>query len=424
MTNFPANKRHSRFPNGIILSIVARIRVLIFLTTLLVVGTIGTFVFLYAKGYRFDNKSFRLSPNGLLVVKSDPTGASVYVNGDLKTATDATISLAPDTYDVVVRKDGYFPWEKRLNIEKEVVTEAGVSLFKSVPSLSAVSLWGALNPVISSDFTKISYVVPPSNSHDEEKTGLWVLDTLNLPIGFPRDPRRITDGDLTQASYEFSPDGRQILLTTRTGVFLLEISSFTPQNQRVNVASRKTQILSTWEQEKTAKLSSKMRGLHPELVDLLTRKSRGVIFSPDDTMILFTASASATLSEGLVKPLPGVSTQKQERNIKPGQTYVYDIKEDRNFLIDQGGDMLQIGNLNILNSQRRLSWFPTSRHLVLSEESTVTIMDYDGTNRQKVYTGSYLSPHAYPFASNQRLLILTNLGAGDSLPNLYSLSIK
>jgi hypothetical protein len=51
-------------------------------------------------------------------------------------------------------------------------------------------------------------------------------------------------------------------------------------------------------------------------------------------------------------------------------------------------------------------------------------MDYDGTNRQEVYSGSYIAPHAFPTVNKERLLILTNLGADSVLPNLYSLSLK
>jgi hypothetical protein len=51
-------------------------------------------------------------------------------------------------------------------------------------------------------------------------------------------------------------------------------------------------------------------------------------------------------------------------------------------------------------------------------------MDYDGSNRQTVYTGSFITPFAFPFASADRLLILTNLGADSSLPNLYTVTIK
>ena len=388
---------------------MTKLRLLIFLLTLIVVGTLGTFTVFYARGYRFNWQQFKFSPNGLFVAKSEPTGAQIFINGDLKTATDATVSLSPGTYDVTVRKDGYIAWEKRLQIEKEVVTVATINLFRIAPSLTAVTFDGALSPAASEDYSKIAFAVP-SKSPGDTKAGLWIVDTADLPLGFTRDPRRITDGDLSASTWEFSPDGRQILLTTASGVYLLDAGTFTPQNQRVNISSRKETTLASWGQERQTKLSAQIRNLPEQVADVLERKASRVLFSPDDTKILYTASGSATLGENLIKPLPGSSTQRQERTIEEGKTYVYDTKEDRNFLVVDTGATLR--------------WFPTSRHLVYPEEGKVTIMEYDGTNRQAVYTGSYTQPDAFPYVNTSKLLILTNLGAGISPSNLYSLSLK
>lgn len=404
---------------------MTRLRVFLALLTVVVVGILATLVTLYARGYRFDKKSLSFRPSGLLVLKSDPEGASVYINGELVTATDNTISLSPGAYDVSIRKEGYLPWEKRLIVEKEVVTEANTSLFRAVPSLSAVTFSSVVNPVLASDGSKIAYLVLPVNGITSEASGLWVLETVNLPVGFAKEPRKVTDGDLTDATYIFSPDGRQILLTVKTGVFLLDSGTLTPQSKRVNIASRKDIVLADWEKQKQVRLQAQLKPLPDELEDILTRKASAVLFSPDETKILYTASGAASIKEGLIRPLPGSSTQKEERDIKMGRTYAYDIKEDRNFLIDDGAEPL-IVNQQVFpeGTLRRISWFPTSKHLVLAEGNKINIMDYDGTNRQEVYTGSYVAPHAYPFASTARLLILTNLGATDSLPNLYSISLK
>lgn len=403
---------------------MTRLRVLLTIVTIFVVGGLGTLVSLYARGYRFDRDTLRFQPSGLLVIKSEPDGAQVFLNGELKIATNATISLPPDTYDVEVRKEGYLSWRKRLTIEKEEVTEATANLFRAVPSLSAVTFSAVLNPVISDDLTKIAYEVAPTSNGNQDAIGLWVIETVNLPLGFSRDPRRVADGSLADSSWQWSPDGRQILLTSPRGVFLLDAGSFTPQTQRVNISSRKEEVLAEWEEERKLKKEAQIRNLKPPLDEIMTRRVSLMLFSPDENMILYTASSSANLPENIIKPIPGASTQKQERNIKPGKTYVYDIKEDRNFLIDDDSAFLAIGSGQGEEIKRRITWFPTSRQLVLSETDRVVIMDYDGTNRQVVYSGSYISPHAYPSASTDRLLVLTNLGANSTLPNIYSLSIK
>lgn len=378
-----------------------KIRIFLILLTLIIVSSVGLITSYYARGYQFDFKTLQFLPNGILVLKSDPTGAEIYINGNLKGATDTTLSLTPATYDVTLKKDAYFSWSKRMVIDKEIVTQAQVSLFRSAPSLTAITFTGSLAPIASDDYTRIAYGTD---------SGLYTLETFNLPIGFSKDPRQITDADLTGASWQFSPSGRQIMLTTKNSVFLLDTSTFTPQAKMVNIASQKDATLLAWTKERQTKIAASLSALPIQIADELSRKTATITFSPDETKILYTASNAGTLNEGLVPPLPGSSTQKQNRTITPGNTYVYDIKEDRNFLVSN-------------DSNQKLSWFPNSKNLVLAENGKVVIMDYDGTNPQAVYSGSYIAPYAFPFGSTEKILILTNLGGANS-PNLYSLSLK
>lgn len=380
---------------------MTKIRVLILLTTLTVVGVLGYFISLTARGYRFDTKTFKFSPNGILVAKSEPDGASIYINGDLSGATNSNISLTPGSYDVNISLTGYTSWNKRLTIQKEEVTQVTAQLFKLAPSLSPITFDGATNPVISPDYSKIAY----TNSE-----GLWIMEVSTLPIGFRNDPKKITEGNMELTSYTFSPDSRQIMLQTQGGIYLLDTSNFTSQAQLVNVSSQRQEILAKWEAEKQKRQESQFKLLPVEVVEILQKKASSFTFSPDNNMVLYTANAKATLPENLIKQLPGSSTQKQVRDIKEGQTYVYDIKEDRNFLVDE--------------SQNSLYWLPTSRYLIVSEKDTIYIMDHDGTNKQAVFSGDYISPFAYPFVTTSELLILTNLGSNSATPNLYSLTIK
>jgi len=404
---------------------MTKIRVLLFVLTLFVVGILGYFAILFAKGYRLNTKTFKFQPKGILVVKSDPTGAQIFIDGNLKGASDSNFSLPPGIYDIDVKKDGYIPWYKRLTIEKESVTEANVSLYRQVPSFTPITISGANIPVASANFERLAYSIFPEteNGGNQEKVGLWVMETINFPFGFSKDSKRVTDGDLNGSIWEFSPDGREILLTTPSGIYLLDSGVFTPQSQRINVASKKDAIFASWKKERDDRLNAQIRNLPDELIDILQRRVSAILFSPDDSKIAYTASSSASLSQNLIKPLPGSSTQKEDRDIKIDHTYVYDIKEDRNFLIDTGVEQLLLGNLYKPNINRRLFWLSNSRNLVLAQEGKISIVDYDGTNRQLVYSGSYVSPDAYPYTNSSSLLILTSLGAA-STPNLYSLNLK
>jgi len=389
---------------------MAKTRVILSFLTLLVVGFFGLLAIFYARGYRVDSKTFRILPKGILVVKTDPTGAQIFLDGKLSGASDSNFSLLPGTYDVAIKKDGFIPWSKRLTIEKETVTQVDINLFKTTPSFSPITTSGAFGPAASPNFSQIAFAVLPGPDVDTDKIGLWLIDNINFPLGFGRDPKRITDGDLTGASWQFSPDGRQILFTTTSGSFLLESGGFTPQAQWINIASKKKVTLASWQTEKQTKLAGQIKNLAPEIADILQRKASFISFSLDESRVLYTASASATLPDNLIKALPGASTQPQDRDIVIDRTYVYDIKEDRNFLISDWPLV-------------RIFWLENN-NLVAVEEDKLTILDYDGTNRQNVFSGQFIAPFVFPYLNASKLLILTNLGAISQHPNLYSLSIK
>lgn len=388
-----------------------RLRVLVFLSTIVVVGLVGLIVILYARGYRLQNdkENITIGPTGLLVANSDPEAAQVFVDGELRTATDNSISLAPGTYKISIKKEGYLPWEKNVTIQKEAVTQVDAFLVSAAPSLTALTFSGAINPIVSEDFTKIAYVVPPA-SDNVERAGLWIIETINLPLGFNRDPHRITDGDLTEAKYEFSPDAREILLTTQTGAYILDISEFTAQASRVNIASQLLSTLKEWEDIRSTRAKAKIAPLPDEIESVFAASAKDQIFSPDGNRILYTATDSASIPEDIVRQLPGSSTQKEERQISSGKKYVYDIREDRNFAV--------------ASEEELTYWIPNSLNLVIPEENQIMILDYDGTNKKAVFSGNYVYPIAYPSNNVNRLLLLTNFGSSDSLTNLYWLSLN
>lgn len=416
------------------------VRIFAFLLAVSFIAVAGFIVSLFARGYRLDTKNLGIRPSGILVATSVPQGAQILINGDLESATNTTLYLPPDSYDIEIKKESFLAWKKRITIKKEEVTKADALLFPAVPSLSALTSTGVIKPILSPDGTKIAYGVPGDKSEKEQKTGIWVMELADLPIGFSREPKQVTDVAPENAAWGFSPDSREILLTTPNGNFIISSGSMTPQTQLVNLPADKLKIrFDQWKKEEDKRLRGKLEKLPKEMQDILARKTKALEFSPDENKVLYTASGSAQIPDNLIPPLPGSSTQQQERNIKDGKTYVYDIKEDRNFFITDLFGMEEQKNQKtekqefpgssiskFLSSQgSALRWFPTSNHLVLAEPNKITIMDYDGTNRQVVWATPYEAPYVIPSPNTQQLLILTSLGAGNGMAsNLYALRLR
>src|ERR1035437_8020789 len=121
----------------------------------LVIGTVIAVLFGRGYGLNLNGNGPILSGTGLLVATSSPDGAQVIINGHLTTATDNTINLAPGDYNVKIFKEGYFPWEKKITVKKEVVSKADALLFPTAPQLASITNVGILNPVIDPSLTKI-----------------------------------------------------------------------------------------------------------------------------------------------------------------------------------------------------------------------------------------------------------------------------
>ncbi len=109
-----------------------RIGILIGFIALFLITT--PLVIIYTAGYRWNEKKFRLEKVGIIYLRSKPSGADIFLNGELRDEnTPARLrNLLPDTYEVKVAKLGYAPWFKRLPVESAKATFAeGVILWKN-----------------------------------------------------------------------------------------------------------------------------------------------------------------------------------------------------------------------------------------------------------------------------------------------------
>ncbi|MBP9687312.1 PEGA domain-containing protein [Candidatus Woesebacteria bacterium] len=390
---------------------MTKIRILVMLLTVVVVGVFGSVAIFYARGFRLERESqnITISPKGLLVVNSEPTGAQIFIDDKLTSATNSTLTVTPGEHTIVVKKEGYLDWKKVSNIGSDAVTVVNAFMLPSAPSLTAFTTSGAISPSVNEDQTKIIYIVPTKESADT-KSGMWLAETTNLPLGFSRDPRQVSDMTPTDSQIEWSPDSREILLTTQKVTYRLNLNQFTTAKQATIVTATKDAIRAEWKTKRTDKLTAKLSALPDQIRDVFLQKVKTVTFSPDENRILYVASGSATIPEGLVNALPGSSTQKETRKLTDGISYVYDIKEDKNF---------EVGAKNEI-----IYWIPNSLNLLIPQKDAISVVDYDGTNRNVIYSGNYIFPYAYPSTSTNRVLILTNFGAEKSTPNLYWLGIK
>lgn len=417
----------------------------------------------FGRGYRLDVTKKSLNPTGLLVATSDPTGAQILVDGEVKTATNATVNLAPDWYTVRIVKEGYKSYEKRIRVQGEIVSRADAYLFPISPSLSGLTTFGVTSPVLSPDGAKLAYVVPERLASDESlinRSGVWVLDLADKPLGLNRDARQLVKADsipwkISQSRLLWSPDSKEILLIqnksnditdlvpanlSNVPMYLLpadQLSEFPKQLIMVDL------LFEQWDELRSLRSREKLAGLPEPLVTAIGNSMKIISFSPDEKKFLYEATASATLANILKTPPIGANPTEQTRELIAGKVYVYDIKEDRNYLVKDIPTIAiptptkpaanrstrptpkPTANVQRPTTITPVQWLPTSRHLLLVSQDKIEIMEYDSGNRQTIYAGPFWDHFVVPWTSTNKLVILTTLNpAADASLNLYTINLR
>lgn len=398
-------------------------KITIYISTFLflVLTTLG-FIF-YGKGYifNFEKGKIEISVNGLLAATSEPDGAGIYINNHLTSATNNAISLSPGEYHVKIVKDGYFPWKKKIKIEKEVVTTAYALLFPSAPKLENITDTGVDNPAIDPNGTKIAYTI--SSFDSPRKNGIYILDMSLRPIlTLKSASSQIADDTIdrfSQSSLSWSPDSRELLATisgeTNSNTTYLLKTNFNTNPQDVTETLEEIRV--SWEKDKSALEKSQIFGLDPKLKSLISEVFNILAWSPDETKILYIATQSANLPLIINPRLIGANSTPEERGVKKDSVYVYDLKEDKNFRIDIVPTVRDQGSLP-------LSWFTDSKHLIHVNDKKIYIMEYDGQNKTTIYAGPFIDDYVFVWPDGSKLVMLTNLGNSNISPNLYTIGLK
>jgi len=104
-------------------------------------------VIFYSQGYRFDFANKKIVQTGGLYFKAAPRSAQIYINGKFKDTTSIFTSsslvenLMPKTYAVEITKEGYYSWQKTLEVKEKQVTEAkNITLIPKIPDLAKLNI--------------------------------------------------------------------------------------------------------------------------------------------------------------------------------------------------------------------------------------------------------------------------------------------
>lgn len=403
-------------------------RIFISLLSISFIILMAIVVISYGRGYRFDPKEKSLKSTGILSVSSYPEKSSIFLDGKLVSATNASLNLSPNWYDIKISKEGYQSWQKRIRVQGEVVTQVDALLVPNNPSLRALTMTGVTMPVLSPSLTRVAYFV----LDEEEETSaapsssLWILELKAGTLGSKPEPKKIyslTSSDYQNTEIFWSPDEKEIILT-----FLnpkLKVNNITsavrlnldnPNTNTQIAVSSVNDSLTQYQIERRKRKDLLFSSLSSELTELLSKATDKLSFAPDESKILYLATQSATIPQIINPPLIGTNPTEEKRNIETDKYYVYDLKEDKNFYIGERPKPPQPENTPI--------WYTDSKHLVMIDKDSISIVDYDGTNKRSVYSGPFTDNIVYPWGSGGKIVILTNFNKVGTIPNLYEVDLR
>ena len=395
---------------------IIRNGIILIFFTLILVATIA-----YARGYRLDIQRGTMTSTGIMAISSNPQTAQVYVNGVLKGVTDLHLTLPHGKYSLEVKKEGYTTWKREVVLKGELVVTADATLFPLNASLTPLTTIG-ISKVISIDKTDKALLFVENG--DVEKDGIYVFDQTKRTFSlFP--PLKLLvnkklfpeDISLKNVSVLFSPDFKQGIVIFKRGEDSISylISLEDENTQLFEVTSSQTSLENAWDSERALETARLLEIFPKEFAKIASDSFHIISLAPDKSKILYEAKQQITLPYVIVPRLVAANQTPEERSIRLGDLYVYDRKEDRNYRIslsDASEKMREAGD-------SVLAWFFDSRHLVEHEGDKISIVEFDDTSKQIIYSG----PHEGSFfdvTSDGKLLILANLNPQfNKTPDIY-----
>ncbi|MCX7956205.1 MAG: PEGA domain-containing protein [Patescibacteria group bacterium] len=365
-------------------------------------------VIFYARGYRPDFKNKSFVSTGIITASSYPKTAKIYLNGEFKGLTDINLTLKPGKYFVEIKKDGFTSWNKNIILKGELVVSIDALLFPLNPSLSPLTNLGIIRAIPLEDNNRILVF---------SKTGIYIFESSKNVLSFFAPLKTIAKAELFPENTDWekievfiSPDLKQAIV----GNYLLSLEEENQSLFDVSASLSKENLISAWEEKRKTNNLKILETYPKEFFKIASDSFKIISFSPNDNKILYQSLKNVNLPIIINPPLIGTNQTPETRNLKKNHIYVYDKKEDKNYLISSQQS----------TSNQQISWYFDSKHLVINENKKIIVADYDYQNKQVVYSGPFEKDFFMPTLDG-KIIILANLNPeANEYQDLYLVGIR
>ncbi len=191
---------------------------------------------LYSLGYRF-TESYSIGKMGTLLIQTPLTQTVVIIDKAEKIVTttsnqNVAIKLSPRTHEVLIAREGYFPWVQDVSIPSggnATVTPLFVSQNPSGQIITQVDpeYWDIRNKVE-------SHILPTKEASLvslDTTTRLWVTDNAIMFQVGTSTPRAIIQPDTIVKNVAFYKDRSDaVIFSTANGIYVIEREGHGTQN--------------------------------------------------------------------------------------------------------------------------------------------------------------------------------------------------
>jgi len=370
-------------------------------------------VIAYGRGYRWNLKNKSLTSTGILSVNSNPNAAKIYLNGQLKGVTDTNLTLPPDTYKIEIKKDGYTGWTKTVKLQGELVYIVDTQLFPLNPSLSPLTNLGIVSAV---PVDQTERIIIFSDNNDLLKDGIYLFEASKRPLSLLPPLKLLVlkkdlsnpDVDFKNPSVYFSSDYKEAIVDFASGqAYLLSLDN--DNKNLFEVSTSKETLIAAWDEERNKEVQKILEAFPEDFAKIASDSFKIVSFSPDKNKVFYQSTIKEQLPLIINPSLISGNQTKESRDLIKNYYYVYDKKEDKNY---------EIQNLNFPQ------WYSDSAHLVFAENKKISVIDYDNTNKQTIYSGPFEGSF-FINTSDGKIVTLSNLNPeNNQFPDLYLVGVR
>lgn len=400
---------------------IVRKRLILYIIAFVLLVITAAIVIYTAQGYFFDFKTGKIKKQGIIVIRSIPKNANVYLDGKFKkNKTQYSIPLFPGAYEVKVKNEKYSTWTKRVNVESGVATMLDyVFLVLKNRTPEPVTTEGVKNLAISAknpyevafvDMKNNVWIVDTkSNKHkklyqSEEKDKEvqikdWSANGKNLLIStvqeenlttykllkesesktltnLPKDIKKIQFAQNSDTRFFFLADSYLYVLDESGSQIVENNTKEFAQNQNFIFFVKKTaEGNEIWQSSLDFKTKDKLQEEQNNKIALFPSKNKRLVYTvgQDNELFFLEKNSKQKINTGVLD----VKWAKDDKKITyrtPQEIYVY------NFESDNPKEPKSIITTRLSKNIDEIAWFYDFKHVVFRTGKEINLIDYDGEN--------------------------------------------